>query len=24
VHAMRSADQPLLAVWFLWTGQTNA
>jgi quercetin dioxygenase-like cupin family protein len=24
VHAMRSADQPLLAVWFLWTAQTNA
>jgi quercetin dioxygenase-like cupin family protein len=24
LHAMRSADQPLLAVWFLWTAQTNA
>jgi hypothetical protein len=24
VHAMRSADQPLLAVWFLWTAPTNA
>jgi hypothetical protein len=24
VHAMRSADQPLLAVWFLWTAQTSA
>ena len=24
VHAMRSADQPLLAVWFLWTAQTDA
>jgi quercetin dioxygenase-like cupin family protein len=24
VHAMRSAQQPLLALWFLWTGQTSA
>jgi quercetin dioxygenase-like cupin family protein len=24
VHAMRSADQPLLAIWFLWTAQTDA
>jgi len=23
VHAMRSAERPLLAVWFLWTGQGN-
>lgn len=24
VHAMRSAELPLLALWFLWTGQHNA
>ncbi len=23
VHAMRSMDEPLLALWFLWTGQQN-
>ena len=23
VHAMRSTAQPLLALWFLWTGQLN-
>jgi quercetin dioxygenase-like cupin family protein len=23
VHAMRSMERPLLAVWFLWTGQGN-
>ncbi len=24
VHAMRSAEQPLLALWFLWTAPNNA
>jgi quercetin dioxygenase-like cupin family protein len=24
VHAMRSAEQPLLALWFLWTAPANA
>jgi quercetin dioxygenase-like cupin family protein len=24
VHAMRSTELPLLALWFLWTGQHNA
>lgn len=24
VHAMRSTERPLLALWFLWTEQTNA
>lgn len=24
VHAMRSTDGPLLALWFLWTGQATA
>ena len=23
VHAMRSTEQPLLALWFLWTGQIS-
>jgi hypothetical protein len=24
VHAMRSTEQPLLALWFLWTAQSNS
>jgi hypothetical protein len=24
VHAMRSAERPLLALWFLWTGPNNS
>ena len=24
VHAMRSTERPLLALWFLWTAQSNA